>query len=52
MGRGCCSATSKKRECSSGSDSGSGSRKTSRSTSSKLVLGTSGLVGVASAVSW
>ena len=36
----------------SGSDSGSGSRKTSRSTSSKLVLGTSGLVGVASAVSW
>ena len=33
----------------SGSDSGSGSR---RSTGRKLVLGTSGLVGVASAVSW
>ena len=35
----------------SGSDSGSGSR-SSRSTGSKLVLGTSGLVRVASAVSW
>ena len=35
-----------------GSDSGNSSRRTSRSTSSKLVLGTSGLVGVASAVSW
>ena len=34
-----------------GSDSGRGSRRTRRSTSSKLVLGTSGLEGVASAVS-
>ena len=36
----------------SGGDSGSGSRRSSRSTGSKLVLGTSGLVRVASAVSW
>ena len=34
------------------SDSGSGSRRSSRSTGSKLVLGNSGLVRVASAVSW
>lgn len=36
----------------SGSDSDSGSRRSNRSTGSKLVLGTSGLVRVASAVSW